>query len=117
MYSIPFSKKNINNLACNEWQKLQDIAKEPASILIYDEDNELDPSKILAFGASLNTHGLADMRLHVYHKCQEDAVEIRDSYNDVIKNREVCPACKKPLRKVNTSYNIELIIKYPIILT
>ena len=83
--------------------------------MVYEE-GEINPTKILALGSTLQDDGTGMMRLHIYHNCQDDAVEIKKWAENVFaRNSEKCPVCTKPYRNA-VQYDIELIVKYPMTL-
>lgn len=70
-------------------------------------------SKLLALGVVLQSEGLGLLRFLVYHDCQNDVTQIRDWSKGYAEPQERCPACHSYYED-NASYDVELIIKYPI---
>lgn len=113
-FSLPFSKSKLN-LTDPDWEYVSQLIKEPTSILVYEE-GKIDATKILALGSTLQDDGTGLMRLHVYHNCQEHAVEIKTWEPNVFARKgDKCPVCSK-LYGNSVRYDIELIVKYPMIL-
>lgn len=110
MFSIPLQKSKLV-LSESDWIYIESLVEEPTSLLVYEE-GEIEASKLLALGSCLENEGTGILRLHVYHNCQKDPVEIRD-YSDFAKSSDICSICSKQYKK-SIRYDIELIIKYPL---
>jgi hypothetical protein len=114
MFSLPFSKSKLN-LSDPDWEYISQLIKEPTSILVFEEGG-IEATKILALGSTLQDDGTGLMRMHIYHNCQDHAVDIRPwEPNAYARKDEKCPVCSKPYKK-SVRYDIELIVKYPMTL-
>jgi len=113
MFTLPFSKSNLN-LSETDWEYVSELIESPKSILVFEE-GKIEATKILALGSTLQENGTGMMRLHVYHNCQEDPVEIRNwKENEYAGSNDKCPACTKKYKN-SVRYDIELIVKYPMV--
>jgi len=111
MFTIPLEKSKLK-LTNAEWHYIEHLIKEPSSTLIYEE-GKIEPGKLMAVGILLLEEKKSQMRLHIYHTCQKDSVELRDWGLDefAVKN-DSCPMCNAKYNK-SARFDIEIIIKYP----
>lgn len=108
--TIPFSKSTITNIEESEWDGVQELVKEPASIMVYAHEDQA--KALIAMGTCLNANGTGLMRMHVYHICQEDPVLLQN-FGEGFAVGE-CPICKGAFYEEDVEYDLELIIKYNI---
>lgn len=107
---VPFSKKTITNMGPSEWDGVQELVREPASIMVYEHKDQA--KALIALGTVLNKQGTGLLRMHVYHTCQEDPV-ILQNFGEGFASGE-CPMCKEAFSEDDVEYDLELIIKYNI---
>jgi len=108
--TIPFSKSKITSLDDSEWEGVQELIKRPASIMIYEHDKQA--KALIAIGGALNAEGLGIMRMHIYHRCQDDPVLLQE-FNNGFATGE-CPICLGDFYEDDVEYDLELIVKYNI---
>jgi hypothetical protein len=108
--TIPFSKSLIKDMDDYEWDGVQELVKEPASILVYAHENQA--KALIAMGTILNANGMGLMRMHVYHTCQEDPVLLQN-FGEGFASGE-CPMCNETFYEEDVEYDLELIVKYNI---
>lgn len=113
MFSLIFKKSNLN-LSKDEWKYVELLISKPGVLMVF-EDGEIDSSKLMALGECLKNDRTGTMRLYVYHICQNDPVELLH-WNGEYPNGRYCPICNNKYMQNNTNYDIELIIKYPLLL-
>jgi hypothetical protein len=109
MITIPFSKNTLN-LEPSEWEGVQELVKQPASIMIYSHEDQA--KTLLALGICLSSTGLGFMRMHVYHTCQEDPILLQDFETGFVEGE--CPICNNYLEDDDVEYDIELVVKFNI---
>ncbi len=108
--TVPFSKSTITNLEESEWDGVQELIKEPASIMVYAHEEQA--KALLAIGSCLNTNGTGIVRMHVYHNCQEDPVILQKFGEGFVSGD--CPMCNEKFYEEDVEYDLELITKYNI---
>lgn len=108
--TVPFSKSKITNLNASEWEGVQELVKQPASIMVYAHEEQA--KALIAMGTCLNANGFGIMRMHVYHNCQKDPVMLQIFGQGFASG--TCPICKEDFAEDNVEYDLELIVKYNI---
>jgi hypothetical protein len=108
--TIPFSKSSITNLKPSEWDGVQELVKKPASIMVYDHDQQA--KALIALGNCLHKSGAGMMRMHVYHYCQDHPILLQEFENGFVTGD--CSVCGEPFFEEDIEYDLELIIKYSI---
>lgn len=107
---IPFSKNTIKKITDSEWEGVQELINEPASIMVYKHEEQA--KALIALGSCLNANGTALMRMHVYHICQKDPVLLQNFKEGFAEGE--CPMCGEVFYEEDVEYDLELIIKYGI---
>lgn len=108
--TVPFSKSQIINLEESDWEGIQELVKEPTSIMIYEHEDKA--RVLLALGACLNSEGTGIIRMHVYHTCQDDPVILQSFESGFAEGN--CPMCHNTFCEDDVEYDLELIVKYNI---
>jgi len=107
MITYQFSKSLINNITTEQWDGVQSLISEPRAIMVYNQE-VAEPRTLIALGSCLQNVGVGQLRTYVYHSCQDEhPVKIIDglAVGD-------CPMCKGEFAEDNTTYDLELLIKY-----
>lgn len=111
MFQIPFKKSKLQSISEENWAKIAPLVAKPTVVNVWG--SHLPGDILLPLGIMLHEQGLGLLRWHTYH-CEYEPVEIR-KFEDGFSADE-CKICKTKLNDDNTSYELELIIKYPIVL-
>lgn len=112
VFHLVVSKSLLSGITDDEWLIISELIAQPNSIQLFD--CELSSKVGMALGIILQELGYGLLRWHVYHHCQSDPVEIREFADGFV--IKPCQICKESLDEEVTKYNLELIIKYPLIL-
>lgn len=114
MFQLTLHKDRLQGITEDQWVYIEKLIAKPNSIQIFDHDGEagITDTIMMALALVLQEEGFGILRWHVYHICQKDPVEIRE-FEDGFAPK-VCPICNEKLDEEVTTFNLELITKYPL---